>query len=107
MKMIITESQYSTLLRRFSLSQIEDKFRYRLESDNPCRYLSFDDFFNSVSHRTSKTILARLDLDDKLDFDTEKVDNFKNIIYDFVYDNFSDEGKRYYNKYRKSHCPYK
>jgi len=84
MKIVITESQYSALLRRFSLSQIEDKFRYRLESDNPCRYLSFDDFFNSVSHN-----------------------NFKNIIYDFVYDNFSDEGKRYYNKYRKSHCPYK
>jgi len=107
MKIVITESQYSALLRRFSLSQIEDKFRFRLERDNPCAYESFDDFFNLVSYMISKTILRRLEDNENFDFDTEKLDNFKNMIYGFVYDNFSDEGKRYYNKYRKSHCPYK
>ena len=107
MKIVITESQYNALLRRFSLSQIEDEFRYRLKNDDPCAYESFDDFFNWVSYRTEDTIFYKIRNDEKLVFDEKKSNNFKNIIYGFVYDNFSDEGKRYYNKYRKSHCPYK
>jgi hypothetical protein len=73
MKIVITESQYSALLRRFSLSKIEDEFWYRLKNDDPCEYESFDDFFNWVSYRTEDTILYKiLENDRNLKLDLEK-----------------------------------
>ena len=108
MKVIITESQYSALIRRFNLSDIEDEFWYRLKKDDPCEYKSFDDFFNWVSYRTEDTILYKiLENEKNLKLDLEQSNKFREMIQDFVYNNFTDDAKYYYDKYRKIICPKK
>ena len=105
MKIIITESQYSALIRRFSLSQIEDEFWYRLKKEDFCEYESFDDFFNWVSYRTEDTILYKIKENEKLKLDLEQSKKFRKMTQDFIYDNFSDDAKYMYDKFRKLVCP--
>ena len=108
MKIVITESQYSALIRRFSLSNIEDVFWYYVTNNNACEYKSFDDFFNSVSYRTEDTILYRiLENDRNLKLDLEQSNKFRKIIQDFIYNNFSEIVEIKYYKYRKLMCPRK
>jgi hypothetical protein len=107
MKIVITESQYSALLRRFSLSQIEDEFWYRLKKEDPCDYESFNDFLNWVSYRTEDTIHYKIIENEKLKLDLEQERKFRKMILDFIYNNFSDDVKYYYDKYRKIICPKK
>ena len=108
MKVIITESQYSALIRRFNLSNIEDEFWYRLKKEEPCDYESFDNFFNWVSYRTEDAILYKiLENDRNLKLDLEQERKFREMTQDFIYNNFSDDAKYYYDKYRKIICPKK
>lgn len=107
MKIVITESQYNALIRRFSLSKIESEFEYRLKKDNPCKYESFDDFFNWVAWRTEDTIHYKIRENEKLNLDLEQERNFRKMIQDFIYNNFSDVTKKYYNYYKRIHCPNK
>jgi hypothetical protein len=105
MKIVITESQYSALIRRFSLSQIEDEFWYRLKKEDFCEYKSFEDFFNWISYRTEDTIFYKIKEDGKLDLDLEQTKKFRKMTQDFIYDNFSDDAKYMYDNYRKLVCP--
>lgn len=105
MKIVLTESQYSALIRRFSLSQIEDEFWYRLKKEDFCEYKSFEDFFNWISYRTEDTILYKIKEDGKLDLDLEQTKKFRKMTQDFIYDNFSDDAKYMYDKFRKLVCP--
>jgi hypothetical protein len=105
MKIIITESQYSALIRRFSLSQIEDEFWYRLKKEDFCEYKSFEDFFNWISYRTEDTILYKIKENEKLKLDIEQERKFRKMTQDFIYDNFSDDAKYMYDKFRKLVCP--
>jgi hypothetical protein len=107
MRIVLTESQYSTLLRRFTLSDIEDEFWYRLKIENPCDFESFDEFFRWVSYRTEDTILYKMTENEKLKLDLEQSRKFREITQDFIYNNFSDVAKYYYDKYRKIMCPKK
>jgi hypothetical protein len=105
MKIILTESQYTALIRRFSLSQIEDEFWYRLKKEDPCEYESFDELFRWVSYRVEDTIFYKIREDGKLDLDLEQSNKFRKMIKDFIYDNFSDDAKYFYDKFRKLVCP--
>ena len=105
MKIILTESQYSALIRRFSLSQIEDEFWYRLKKEDFCEYKSFEDFFNWISYRTEDTILYKIKENEKLKLDLEQTKKFRKMTQDFIYDNFSDDAKYMYDKFRKLVCP--
>jgi hypothetical protein len=105
MKIIITESQYSALIRRFSLSDIEDEFWYRLKKENFCEYKSFEDFFNWISYRTEDTIFYKIKENEKLKLDLEQTKKFRKMTQDFIYDNFSDDAKYMYDKFRKLVCP--
>jgi len=105
MKIILTESQYSALIRRFSLSDIEDEFWYRLKKEDFCEYKSFEDFFNWISYRTEDTILYKIKENEKLKLDLEQSKKFRKMTQDFIYDNFSDDAKYMYDKFRKLVCP--
>jgi len=105
MKIILTESQYSALIRRFSLSDIEDEFWYRLKKEDFCEYKSFEDFFNWISYRTEDTILYKIKENEKLKLDLEQTKKFRKMTQDFIYDNFSDDAKYMYDKFRKLVCP--
>ena len=105
MKIILTESQYSALIRRFSLSDIEDEFWYRLKKEDFCEYKSFEDFFNWISYRTEATILYKIKENEKLKLDLEQTKKFRKMTQDFIYDNFSDDAKYMYDKFRKLVCP--
>ena len=105
MKIILTESQYNALIRRFSLSDIEDEFWYRLKKEDFCEYKSFEDFFNWISYRTEDTILYKIKENEKLKLDLEQTKKFRKMTQDFIYDNFSDDAKYMYDKFRKLVCP--
>lgn len=106
MRIVLTESQYGALLRRFSLSQIEDEFWYRLKKEDPCQYESFDELFRWVSYRIEDTILYKmLENEKNLKLDLEQSNKFRKMIKDFIYDNFSDDVKYFYDNFRKLVCP--
>ena len=105
MKIVITESQYSALIRRFSLSKIEDELWYRLKKEDPCDYESFDNFFNWISYRTEDTIMYKIIENEKLKLDIEQERKFRKMILDFIYNNFSDDAKYFYDNFRKLVCP--
>jgi hypothetical protein len=51
------------------------------------------------------TILYKIKKDGKLDLDLEQSNKFRKMTKDFIYDNFSDDAKYFYDKFRKLVCP--
>ncbi len=77
------------------------------QKEEPCDYESFNDFLNWVSYRTEDTIHYKIIENEKLKLDLEQERKFRKMILDFIYNNFSDDVKYYYDKYRKIICPKK
>jgi len=104
MKIVITESQY-TLIRRFNL--IESEFEHRLKTEDPCDHDSFDFYFNWVSYRTEDTVVYKMEENENLKLNLEKSRKLRESIKTFIYHKFSDVAKKYYNYYKRIHCPNK
>ena len=103
MKIILTESQYNSIMRRFSL--IEPEFDYRLKKENPCDYESFEDFFNWISYRTEDTILYKMKEKEKLKLDLGQSKKLRDTIQEVINDNFKLSAKKHYNDFKKLICP--
>ena len=106
MKIIITEDQYNILLlRRFGL--IEPEFKYRLAIEDPCDYDNFESYFAWISYRTEDTVVYKMEENEKLNLDLKESRKLRESIKTFIYHNFTDVTKKYYDKYRKKLCPEK
>jgi siroheme synthase (precorrin-2 oxidase/ferrochelatase) len=106
MKMIISESQYNTLIRRLDdFAVIDRQFKYQLRKKLPCNFTHFEDYFNFVSYRTEDYVTNKLIENNIIKFEFELSIKIRREIENYIKDNFSEYAKEYYDYYKEKNCP--
>lgn len=109
MKIVITESQYNTLLRRYvtfvPLSELVDLFISFL---GPRNYETFDLFYTKIKEHTTDRIIRdmltkdMLDTTDYVNNDSEDlVQKIKNDVHSYIDNNLKDKIEDVYKRHSK------
>ena len=109
MKIIITESQYNTLFRRYvtfvPLGELVDLFISFL---NPRNYETFDLFYTKLKEHTTDRIIRdmlrkdMLDTTDYVNNETENlVEKIKNDVHSYIDNNLKDKIENVYERHSK------
>lgn len=120
MRIVLTESQYNTLLRRLDdFSIIDRKFKLFLRKNSPCErnrygklsYPTFDRYFSRVNYKTVDDVVSKLVDEEILKFDGENdLELFKKVreeIREYIDNNLKEYAEEYYNQYKEKNCPNK
>jgi len=109
MKIIITESQYSTLIRRYSSpASIEVIVKALFDVLDVKKYDTFDIFYEKVKEGVNRRIWSDMLVKGFVD-KTEYINNeikdldkkIKKDIYSYIDDNLKDKIENHYNKHSK------
>ena len=109
MKIVITESQYSALTRRYTSSlPIEELVGTFLDFLGVKKSETFDDFYSKVKKHVAFRIkhdMIRNNTLDKTDYVNNKlndlVEKIENDVHSYIDDNLKDKIEDYYNKHSK------
>jgi hypothetical protein len=110
MKIIITESQYTTLIRRLDdFALIDRQFKLFLRKNSPCVYKTFDLYFFTVKYKTEDNVTSKLEDKKMLVYfniknGLELYKKVKEEISVYVDDNLKEYAEEYYNQYKEKHC---
>jgi hypothetical protein len=106
MQIVLTESQYNTLIRRLDdFVVIDRQFKYQLRQKIPCNFTDFEDYFNFVSYRTEDYVTNKLIENKIIEFDLELSNKIRSEIENYIKDNFLEYAKEYYDYYKEKNCP--
>jgi len=109
MKIILTESQYSTLTRRYAswapLEEIVNRLLYFLDLK---KSETFDLFYIKIKEHTTSIILIDMIMNNMLDTPdyvnrelNDLVEKIKNDVHSYIDNNLKDKIEDYYNKHSK------
>lgn len=109
MKIIITESQYTLLMRRLDdFAMIDREFKYRLRKESSCGWDDVQNYFSWVAYKTEDTVVYKLNEDgllkSKPEDELEILRKIRNEIREYLYSNFYEYTEIYYRRNKKSNC---
>lgn len=110
MKIVITESQYKTLIRRLDdFVLIDRQFKLFLRKNSPCVYPTFDRYYWKVEYKAEDDIVSKLEDRKMIKFDDKNgLELFKKVreeIRKYIDDNLKEYAEEYYNQYKEKNCP--